>query len=121
MAEGGGMYELALLLSVARAMAISLALTLLLEGLIALVWGVKGRRDWLLLLGANCLTNPMVWIVHWGAGGGWVVTAALELCAVGAEWLIYRQWGRTIRPALLFSLCANGFSYCAGLLLQALL
>jgi len=114
-------FELELLAASARAMAISLALTLLLEGLLALLWGVRGRRDWLLLLGANCLTNPVVWVAHWGAGGGWAVVAALELAAVAAEWLLYRQWGESLRPALLFSLCANGFSFCGGLLLQALL
>ena len=48
------------------------------------------------------------------------MVAVLELSAIGAEWLIYRKWGKTMGPALLFSLCANGFSYCAGLLLQAL-
>ena len=62
-------------------LAVSLALTLILEGLLALLWGVKDR---------------------------W-------------EWLAYRKWGRDTRPAFLFSLCANGFSYCSGVLLNALI
>ena len=39
-------------------LAVSLALTLILEGLLALLWGVKDRWDWLLLLLVNVVTNP---------------------------------------------------------------
>ena len=99
---------------------VSLALTLILEGLLALLWGVRCRRDWLLLLLVNVVTNPIVVSLHRLLGGGIALTAVLELSAVAAEWLAYRKWGRDTRPALLFSLCANGFSYCSGVLLNAL-
>ena len=101
-------------------LAVSLALTLILEGLLALLWGVKDRRDWLLLLLVNVVTNPIVVSLHHLLGGGIALTAALELSAVMAEWLAYRKWGRDTRPAFLFSLCANGFSYFSGVLLNAL-
>ena len=108
------------LLSVAG-LAVSLALTLILEGLLALLWGVKDRWDWLLLLLVNVVTNPIVVSLHHLLGGGIALTVGLELFAVVSEWLAYRKWGRDTRPAFLFSLCANGFSYCSGVLLNALI
>ena len=103
------------------ALAVSLLLTLLLEGLFGLIWGVKGRRDWLLLLLVNVVTNPIVVTLHYCVSSFWAVTLALEMGAVTAEWLAYRRWGRTTRPALLFSLCANCFSYFCGVIFNILM
>ena len=100
------------------ALALSLTLTLLLEGALALLWGVKDRRDWLLLLAVNVVTNPIVVSLHRLLGGGLWLTAGLEAFAVITEWLAYRKWGRDTRPAFLFSLCANGFSYFSGVVLN---
>ena len=103
------------------ALAISLALTLLLEGLFGLIWGVKGKRDWLLLLLVNVVTNPIVVTLHYCVSSAWYVTIVLEVSAVVAEWLAYRRWGRTTSPAFLFALCANCFSYFSGLLINLVL
>ena len=100
------------------ALGVSLILTLLLESLFGLIWGVKGKRDWLLLLLVNVVTNPIVVTLHYCVSSAWVFTAVLEVSAVLAEWLAYRRWGRTVKPAFLFSLCANCFSYFSGLLLN---
>ena len=51
-------------------LAVSLALTPILEGLLALLWGVKDRWDWLLLLLVNVVTNPIVVSLHHLLGGG---------------------------------------------------
>lgn len=101
-------------------LAVSLVLTLALEGAFGLIWGIRSRRDWLLLLAVNAVTNPIVVSLHALLGGGWLVTAALELSAVLAEWLAYRRWGRDTRPAFLFSLCANCFSYFSGVALNVI-
>lgn len=86
-------------------LAVSLALTLILEGLLALLWGVKDRWDWLLLLLVNVVTNPIVVSLHHLLGGGIALTVGLELFAVVSEWLAYRKWGRdTRRPS--YSPCA---------------
>lgn len=100
------------------ALGISLFLTLVLEGLFGLIWGVKGKRDWLLLLIVNVVTNPIVVTLHYCVSGAWAFTLVLEAAAVTAEWLAYRKWGRTTRPAFLFALCANCFSYFSGLLIN---
>jgi len=100
------------------ALGMSLLLTLVLEGLFGLIWGIKGRRDWLLLLLANAVTNPIVVTLHYCVSSRWVFVLILEVSAVLAEWLAYRKWSKTLRPAFLFSLCANCFSYFSGLLLN---
>ena len=97
---------------------LSLALTLVLEGLFALLWGVRGKGDWRLLLLVNVATNPIVVSLYRLGLDTWPAVAALELAAVLAEGLAYRRWGKTTRPALLFSLCATCFSFFSGLLLN---
>ena len=106
------------MLNLLPALGLSLALTLILEGIFALIWGVKGRRDWLLLLVVNVVTNPIVVTLHYCVSSAWLFTAVLEIAAVLAEWLAYRKWGRTTKPAFLFALCANCFSYFSGMLLN---
>lgn len=95
---------------------ISLALTLILESAFGLLWGIKGKRDWLLLLLVNVVTNPIVVTLHYFVSSHWVFVLILEVSAVVAEWLAYRKWGKTTHPAFLFSLCANCFSYFSGVL-----
>ena len=101
-------------------MGVSLLLTLLLEGVFGLLWGVKGRGDWLLLLAVNVVTNPIVVTLHYCVSRFWGFTLFLELAAVAAEWLAYRRWGRSTDPALIFSVCANCFSYFTGVILNLL-
>ena len=100
------------------ALGVSLLLTLVLEGVFGLIWGVKGWKDWLLLLLVNVVTNPIVVTLHYCVSSFWGFTLVLELAAVTAEWLAYRKWGKTTRPAFLFALCANVFSYFSGLLIN---
>ena len=107
------------------ALGVSLGLTLLLEGLFALVWGLRGR-DLILCALVNLLTNPpLVFLVlcwrHFGPAPAWLPVPVLEALAVWIEGTIYRRDGERIRRPLLFSLCANAFSYGLGLLFSALI
>lgn len=97
---------------------LSLALTLILEGAYGLIWGLKARRDRLLLLLVNVVTNPIVGILYHTVSGHPLFVGGLEAAVVLAEWLAYRSWGQDARPAFLFSLCANCFSFFGGLLLN---
>lgn len=101
-------------------LAVSLALTLLLEGLFGLIWGVKGKGDWRLLVLVNVVTNPIVVSLHYCVSSAVWFVALLEVSAVLAEWLAYRKWGQSTRPAFLFSLCANCFSYFSGVFINIL-
>ncbi len=99
--------------------AVSLGLTLVLEGAAALVWGLR-RKDLLLLALVNVLTNPAAVLLH-ALFPGWAVTAALELGAVAVEGLCYAKLGRAVRRPWLFALTANAFSFCVGLGIDKLL
>ena len=101
-------------------LAVSLALTLLLELGFAWLWGAE-RRDLPAVALANVLTNPAVVLCRRAAS--WylplalpAVTLALELGAVAAEGLVYRRQSQIAWPWA-FSLCANAFSFLTGLLL----
>lgn len=97
---------------------LSLMLTLVFEGIIGLIWGLR-KKDLLLLVLVNVLTNPAAVLLH-ALFPGWAVTAALEAGVVSAEGILYRRLGYCVRRPWLFSLCANGFSFCMGLLFQTL-
>ena len=106
-------------------MGIALLLTIFLEGLFGAVWGVKGGRNYIIMLLANLLTNPLVNAIHIyfayelrldGLAMA-IITALLEIAAVTVEWLVYKS--RTdIKKPFLFSLCANCFSFLCGILIN---
>lgn len=100
-------------------LAVSLALTLLLEEGFALCWGLRGRRELAVVALVNVLTNPAVVLSYYTAVGLWgwpaaPVTAALEGAAVAVEWLCYRACSEQLKRPLLFALLANALSYGAG-------
>ena len=104
---------------------VSLGLTLLFEGVFALLWGLRGR-DLLLCALVNLLTNPpLVFCVlcwrHFGPAPAWLPVPILEALAVWAEGHFYKKDGENIRRPWLFSLCANAFSYTMGIVISALI
>ena len=100
---------------------ISLGLTLALEGLYGLLWGLKGRRNWLLLGLVNVVTNPVAVVLYRLVSRSWVFVAVLECAVVLAEWRAYRAWSKEGRTGFVFALCANCFSFFGGLLLNYLI
>lgn len=109
--------------AIINAMLLSLGATVILELIFALIWGVRGKKNIAINVLVNTLTNPIVTCTYYGLryGAGWaggMLAAAvivLEISAVLAEGYIYRSC-TDIKKPLLFSLCANCFSYFAGLL-----
>lgn len=93
-----------------------LALTLAFEGVVAFIWGLR-RWNLLLFLLVNVLTNPAAVLLH-ALFPGWAVTAALELGVIAVEGLCYDRLGYAVRRPWLFSLCANAFSFCLGLVVD---
>lgn len=103
-----------------------LVLTIALEELFALIWGLRGRRQLVLVALVNCLTNPPVNLLYdllvLARGlSSWKVTLFLETIVVLVEWDCYRRLEEGIRRPFLLALLANLFSYSAGWLLQILL
>ena len=101
-------------------LAVSLALTLIVELTFALLWRVE-RQDLPVVALANVLTNPAVVLCHCAAawyrpGALPAAVLALELGAIGLEGLIYLRRSRIVRPWA-FSLCANAISFFTGLII----
>lgn len=109
-------------------MGYALLLTVLLEGLFGVIWGVRGGRNYIIMLLANVMTNPLVNVIHsffayelrLGGVAMTLITAMLEIAAVIAEWLVYKSRADIKKP-FLFSLCANGFSFLCGIIINIFL
>ena len=105
---------------------VALGLTVVLELAFARLWGLRGKRTMGLVVLVNCLTNPLVnlgylFLVIFLGWSALPVVAALEAAAVAVEWWWYKNGaGDDIYRPLLFSLCANAFSFSCGILLGLL-
>ena len=108
-----------------KTLAMSLALTLVLEVFFALIWGLRGRQELGTVALVNILTNPPVVLAYHTAVGllGWnalVVKVVLETAAVLVEWRYYRLCSRQLKRPFLFALLANLVSYVTGRLISLL-
>ena len=108
-----------------RAIGFSLALTLVFEAGFFFISGMRGRRDLLLVLLVNVITNPIVVLLYWLAAlytgfNTTLVKIPLEVFAVLTEGFYYRRYGHGFKRPFLFSLAANAFSFFLGMLLQQL-
>ena len=102
---------------------VSLPLTVILETVFLLAAGKRGRRDLLLLVLANVVTNPAVVLIYSVAAAYTglhraVIITPLEITAVFIEGYYYKKYGADFRRPYLFSVAANAFSYGAGFLIQ---
>ena len=107
------------------ALAVSLALTAALEAGFFLVTGKgkRGKKDLLLTVMANIITNPAVVLLYWLAvlNTDWdrtVIKIPLELSAVVIEGYYYKKYGAGFKRPYLFSAAANAFSFGIGAVIQ---
>ena len=104
-----------------RSLALSLTATWTLELAFALVAGIRNKKDLLLILCVNLITNPAVVYLaltfHFSFPA-WLWVFALESAAVLIEGLYYRSYALTIQHPWLFAIAANVFSYMIGWLAQ---
>jgi len=108
------------------ALAISLVLTLVFEIGFFFITGKRNRKDLLLVILVNVLTNPIVVLLYWISAyfTNWNLTLVkipLEIFAVLTEGFYYKKYGQTFKRPFLFSLAANAFSFTAGVLIQQLI
>ena len=106
-------------------LAISLALTIILEAGFFLLCGKRNKKDLLLVLLVNVLTNPIVVLLYWLTTLYTDISASLtviplEALAVLAEGYYFRKYGQEFKRPYLFSLAANAFSFTIGALLNML-
>ncbi len=103
-------------------LALCLGLTLIFELGFALAWGIE-KKDLLLLILVNVLTNPLV--VMWHdchiEDRYYLSTLLPEICAVAAEAVLLKIFGKHIRYPVLLAVCMNVFSYSLGVLVSYLM
>ncbi len=113
-------------LSLLKMFCLSLGLTLVLEGLIALLFKLK-REDLLLFVLVNLLTNPAVVFLNMILGGlfpemsEFLWQVPLEMAVIAVEGGIYARLSRTLLMPWLFAASANVFSYAAGLIISLII
>lgn len=102
---------------------VSLLMTLLVEGLVAFVWGLRGRKQFLLVLLVNVLTNPMAVLLYWlyqvyFAQHSLLLQILIELAVVIVEACIYKSFAEDerfqIRRPVLLAIVANALSWGIG-------
>lgn len=108
-----------------KSLALSLLLTLLFEGVFALIWGLRGKREFTIVALVNCLTNPAVVLLYHLAVGMWnlntiIVTVVLECSAIVVEWRYYRSCSNQLKRPFLFAFLANVMSYSMGCIIPLL-
>lgn len=109
-----------------RMFGISLLMTLLVEGLVAFLWGLRGKKSFLLVLLVNVLTNPLAVLVYWlyqvyAGAHSLPVQVIIELAVVIVEAYIYRSFaedGRFQIPRPIgLAIVANVLSWGIGRIL----
>lgn len=95
--------------------------TIVIEGALAFLWGVRKAADQLIVLLVNVLTNPLLVSIgylilfRFGMTGYNIATAVMEVLVVFVEGWIYKKiLTRQKRPFLL-SLFLNAGSFLIGL------
>ena len=104
-------------------LAISLGLTLLFESIFFFIVGKRNKKDLLLVILVNTLTNPIVVLFYWIAYycpnlNQHIALIPLEIFAILTEGFIYSRYAQSINRPYLFSLAANLFSFSLGFILQ---
>jgi len=84
------------------------------------------KKDILLVILVNTLTNPIVVLIYWILyyNTNWstiLIIVPLEIFAVITEGFIYKRKSECINRPFLFSLAVNAFSYTTGLIIFALI
>ncbi|MCL2151945.1 MAG: hypothetical protein FWH57_03130 [Oscillospiraceae bacterium] len=109
----------------AFSLAISLALTLVLESGFFFLTGKRNKKDLMLVSLVNIITNPVVVLSYWlivmyADIEPVIVLIPLELFAMIIEGCYYKKYGQSFKRPYFFSIAANVFSFAAGLLFQQL-
>ena len=113
--KGGIVMGVQLLIS----LGISLILTIILEEIFAIIVGIRHKKDLLLLLFVNAVSNPIVVLVYylsyyyttWNSA---IVMITLETIAILVEYHYFKTYGEQFKRPFLFAVCVNMFSFSIG-------
>lgn len=108
--------------------AVSLILTIIIESVVARIWGLKTKKEMLLVLLVNILTNPAavfcVWIgnSYLGSPFDFLFQCIIELGVVVVEGKVYSSFAReeawNIKKPLQFAFIVNMISWLSGVVIQ---
>ena len=106
-----------------KALIVSLILTLIFEISVFLLTGKRNKKDLLLVVLVNILTNPAVVLAYWLLAlyvsfNLLLVKIFLEFLVVMTEGFYYKKYGMEFNRPYIFSVVANVVSFVAGMLLQ---
>lgn len=104
---------------------LSLMATITIEVVCALLIGIRKKKDVLLVVLVNLVTNPAVVFSYYFLAMAtlwnlWCIKAVLEVLAVGVEALYYKRYGIKIKHPIGTAVLLNGISFgmgCLGCLL----
>jgi len=112
------------------ALAISLGLTIVFELVFFFIFFLFAKEKWnrkdlLLVILVNTLTNPVVVLLYWIAfyNTNWntvLIKIPLEIFAVLTEGFIYKKKAENIKHPFIFSLAANAVSFTLGIVVSSL-
>lgn len=101
----------------------SFLLTIILELTVALIWKIRDKKSWYVILLVNLITNPLVVMVHiWGRyllipNVLQVLTVLIEIVVWGLEGFLYSR-RLNVKHPYWFAVAANAVSYGCGVLVQ---
>ena len=104
-----------------------LASTIVIEGLLAFLWGLRKRSELLVTLLVNVMTNPLLvsigyaFALRFGTRAHSISTAVMEVLVVFAEGLVYKKFLPQQKHPFLLSLFLNAGSFLIGLGLNAII
>ncbi len=109
-----------------QSLGISLILTLTAELAFVFLIGIRRRKDVLLVVLVNIMTNPPTVILYhlltgYAGCSPLFITLALEAPVIYIEAVIYKKYGHSIRRPLLVSLFANLLSFATGYFLRSII
>ena len=98
--------------------AVSLLLTLVLEVPLAWCIGMRRKKELLLVLLINVLTNPAAVLLHWLG----IPQLPIEAAVLAIEAALYRWFSKdekwNVPYPVRLALCCNVFSYLSGVVIQ---
>ena len=103
---------------------VSLLLTILIEIPVAVLWGIRDRRELLIIALVQVITNPVAVLIsncfyRYTDLNLYVFQIPIEIAVPVAEWLLYKSAIPTFKHPFLLSFTANPMSYGTGLILSS--
>lgn len=116
---------------IASMFVVSLMLTIIIECSVARVWGLKTKKEILLVLLVNVLTNPAavfcIWICngYLGSHYSFLYQCIIEFLVVVVEAKVYSDFAKeadwNIKKPLQFAIIVNLISWLSGVMLQCII